>query len=66
MNTTSPAEVDKLISRKQAAQLLGVKPHTLAMWALTKRYQLKAVKYGNRTRGYMMSDVLKFRDDHRN
>lgn len=35
-----------LKSRKEAAGYLGVSPHTLAVWACTRRYDLPMVKIG--------------------
>lgn len=35
-----------LISRTEAAEYLGIKPQTLAVWATTKRYNLPYVKVG--------------------
>jgi hypothetical protein len=52
---------DILISRKAAAKLLGIKPHTLAVWACTKRHPLPYVKVG-RLAKYRMSDLMKFID----
>ena len=37
---------DILLSRKEAANYLGVSPQTLAIWATTKRYGLEMVKIG--------------------
>lgn len=37
---------DRLLSRQEAAEYLGVKPQTLAVWATTKRYDLPYVKVG--------------------
>lgn len=36
----------QLLNRTEAAQYLGVKPQTLAVWATTKRYDLPYVKVG--------------------
>ncbi len=48
-----------LISRKKAAELLGLKPETLATWASTKRYSIPFVKVGRCVR-YRLSDLAKF------
>lgn len=56
---------DDLITRHEAAKILGVKAQTLAKWASSKRYGLTAIRYGKRIKGYLRSDVLKFRDQHR-
>ena len=36
----------KLLTRPEAAEYLGIKPQTLAVWATTKRYGLPLVKVG--------------------
>ena len=41
---------DKLLSRKETAELLGVKPSTLSVWASTGRYNLPFVKVGRLTK----------------
>ena len=46
----------KLLSRKEAASLLGVKPQTLAVWALTKRENLPVTKIGRHSK-YLLSDI---------
>jgi excisionase family DNA binding protein len=48
-----------LLTREQAAEFLGVKPQTLAVWATAKRYQLPMVKVGSLVR-YRLSDLEKF------
>ena len=35
-----------LLTRAQAAEYLGVKPNTLAVWASTKRYPLPFIRIG--------------------
>lgn len=47
--------MDKLISRKEAADLLGFKPNTIAKWAMTGA-KLPVVKIG-RTVRYRLEDV---------
>jgi excisionase family DNA binding protein len=37
-----------LLTRKQAAEYLGLHSQTLAKWASTGQYQLKYLKLGNR------------------
>jgi hypothetical protein len=46
----------QLLSRKEAALLLGVKPQTLAVWALTKRENLRVTKIGRHSK-YLLSDI---------
>lgn len=55
MNTIS----DRLLSRDEAAQFLGVSKGTLEVWASTKRYDLPFIKIG-RLAKYRMQDLLKF------
>ena len=50
---------DRLLSRKETAQLLGVKPSTLAVWASTGRYNLPFVKVGRLTK-YSLKSILDF------
>ena len=50
-----------LLTRKQAAEFLGVKEHTLAVWACSKRYDLPYVKVGRLVK-YRYSDLLAFVD----
>ena len=52
----SPGE---LLTRPQAAQLLGVQVQTLAIWASTGRYALPFVKVGRSVR-YRRSDLERF------
>lgn len=55
-------ESDKLLSRKEAAEFLGIKPQTLATWTSAKRYRLPVVKVGRAVR-YRMSDLEKWMND---
>jgi excisionase family DNA binding protein len=48
-----------LLTRKQAAEYLGCKESTLAIWTSTKRYPLPYVKIGKNVR-YRLSDVMDF------
>lgn len=50
---------ETLLTRKQAAEFLGVKEHTLAVWACNKRYTLPYVKVGRLVK-YRYSDLLNF------
>ncbi len=47
-----------LLTRAEAAEMLGLKPQTLAVWALTGRF-LPVVKLGRAVR-YKRSDVEQF------
>jgi excisionase family DNA binding protein len=48
-----------LLTRQQAAEYLGLKPQTLAVWATNKRYALPFVKVGSLVR-YRRSDLVAF------
>ena len=50
---------DKLLTPKQAAEYLGVKENTLAVWRSVKRYQLPFIKIGRSIR-YRVSDLEQF------
>ncbi len=53
MNDTNTA---KMMTREQAAEYIGVKPQTLAMWLSTKRYSIPVIKVGRLVR-YRRSDL---------
>lgn len=55
MSTQTP----NLLTRAEAAAYLGVKPNTLAVWALTRRDPLPYVKVGRLVR-YRRSDLEPF------
>jgi hypothetical protein len=55
--TLSPQEI--LLTRQEAADVLGLQPNTLAVWQSTKRYNLPSVKVG-RLRKYRLSDLQAF------
>ena len=48
-----------LLTRTQAAEYLGLKPHTLAVWAISKRVKIPFVKIGGAVR-YKQADLDKF------
>ncbi len=48
-----------LLTRKQAAEYLGLEPRTLDVWACTKRYNLKFIKVG-RLAKYRKEDLDDF------
>jgi excisionase family DNA binding protein len=50
---------DKLLTRREAADLLGISPETLTIWACTKRYPLPYVKVGRSVR-YRRTDLEAF------
>ena len=56
---TIPNDPLSLLPRKRAAQILGVEPQTLAVWACNKRYGLPYVKVGRRVM-YRLADIMTF------
>ena len=59
MHPKIPPNYPKVFDRKSAAKYLGVSPNTLAVWACTKRYNLKYIKMGRAVR-YRLHDLEKF------
>lgn len=55
---------EKLLSRPEVAEILGIKVQTLAVWASTKRVALPYLRVGKSVR-YMKSDVDQFINDCR-
>lgn len=53
------AQRSPLLTRKQAAEYLGVETDTLHNWACTKRYNLKYIKVG-RLAKYRKEDLDEF------
>jgi excisionase family DNA binding protein len=49
----------QLLTRKLAAEFLGVQENTLAVWATNKRYDLPFYKIGRLVK-YKVSDLEKF------
>ncbi len=47
---------DKLMTRKEAAEYLGIRPQTLACWASTQRETIPYVRVGRSVR-YRKSDL---------
>ena len=60
MTHTSPKQ---LLTRREAAQWLGVSPQTLAVWASTKRYDLPMIKIGRYVR-YRVEDLERWLANH--
>ncbi len=50
---------ERLLKQEEAAQILGVKPNTLAMWRLTGKVNLTYVRLGTNIR-YRVSDLDDF------
>lgn len=59
MNLKTDNSLDKLLSRREAAEMLGVKETTLASWHTTSRYPLTVVKVGKLAK-YRVSDINRF------
>jgi len=57
--TTATLPTASLLTRSQAAEFLGVKPQTLAVWATNQRYNLPLVKVGSLVR-YRLRDLERF------
>jgi excisionase family DNA binding protein len=49
----------KLLTRRQAAEYLGLKPQTLGAWTCTGRYALPFIRVGRAVR-YRMGDLEKW------
>jgi excisionase family DNA binding protein len=56
LNINSPS---KLLTRKEAAEVLGCKENTLAVWATNKRYNLPFYKIGRLVK-YKLTDLENF------
>ena len=50
---------NKLLTRKEAAEYLGVEENTLAVWACNNRYKLPYIKVGRLVR-YKQSELDEF------
>lgn len=57
--STATLPSTRLLTRKEAAEFLGVKEQTLAAWATTKRYALPFAKVGSLVR-YRLTDLEAF------
>lgn len=58
MNASTPIR-ERLLSRAEAAEILGVRSQTLAVWKSAGRYPLPVVKVGSRSM-YRMADIERF------
>lgn len=56
--------VHNLLTRKEAAYLLRLRPNTLAVWAVKKRFaeELPVIRLGRNLIRYRRSDVERFID----
>lgn len=50
----------RLLTTSEAAEFLGLKPHTLAVWRLEKKGRLPYVKNGDGYVRYRMQDLEKW------
>lgn len=56
-------DAPRLLTRQEAADYLGVKPQTLAVWASTGRHSLRFIKVGRLVK-YRLEDLQGFLDAH--
>jgi hypothetical protein len=56
---------DVYISRKEAANLIGVRHQTLACWAFYDRYDLPYYKIGKKVVKYKLHEVEEFINKHK-
>jgi excisionase family DNA binding protein len=61
MATAAPPTSD-LLTAEEAAAYLGVRPQTLAVWRLNRRYPLPFIKVGSKVR-YRRSDLERFLEE---
>lgn len=54
---------EKLYDATPAADFIGIRPQTLAVWRLTNRYDLPFVRVGRRIK-YRERDLIAFLDRH--
>lgn len=52
-------KTESLLNRREAAEYLGIKEHTLCVWASENRYDLPYVKVGRLVK-YRLSDLAAF------
>ena len=53
----------RLLSRQEAADFLGVRPQTLAVWASTGRHSLRFIKVGRLVK-YRLDELEAFLQSH--
>lgn len=61
-SSTTGSPVHDLLTRKEAAYLLRLRPNTLAVWAVTRRFDkdLPIIRFGRNLVRYRRSDILSF------
>lgn len=52
---------ERMLTRKEAAEFLEVRENTMAIWAITKRYDIPMYKVGKYIK-YKLSDLQKFKE----
>ena len=57
--STAVLSAPELLTREQAAEYLGIRPQTLAVWATSGRYGLPFIRVGRRVR-YRRADLDRF------
>lgn len=64
-STVSSPEHD-LLTRKEAAYLLRLRPNTLAVWAVKRRFEkeLPIIRFGKNLIRYRRSDIERFVESH--
>ena len=50
---------ERLLTREEAARILGLQPCTLAKWACRRKHGLPVIRVGSRVR-YRLQDVYEF------
>ena len=61
LKTHYASDPNRLLSRKEAADMLGMQPSTLAAWATLRKGDLPFLKIGARAK-YRLADVQRFID----
>ena len=59
MSTNVFTHADPMLSNRQAAEYIGITPHTLEMWRCNKRFLIPYIKLGGMVR-YRLSSLDKF------
>ena len=55
----SITQSDRMLTRTEAAMLLGIKAHTLATWAMTGK-NIPFIKVGGKSVRYRESDIMRY------
>jgi len=62
MTNTITNDKEIFLNRKEAAEFLGCKATTLALWKTTKRYSIPCLRIGKNVK-YRLYDLKKFMED---